>query len=145
SMVTRHGDREMAAATPPKWNTVFSQKRCQESGKPHLRTRQTQWTLSPSPTPSPKSSMAASMAGSRRGSLETLAAARRLRAERSKALSARSGGGLAAAWAGGFQAGSARVARSVFESLRNAGAARDEGRARRWRQGNDRRAARAGP
>jgi hypothetical protein len=44
-------------------------------------------------------------------------------------LSARSGGGLAATWARGVQAGSARVAGCVFESLRNAGAERDEGRA----------------
>src|SRR5262249_22682204 len=41
-------------------------------------------------------------------------------------LSARSGGGLAAAWERGVQAGSARVTGYVFESLRNAGAAGDE-------------------
>src|SRR5262249_31778409 len=46
-----------------------------------------------------------------------------------QALSARSGGGLAAAWARGVQAGSARVAGCVFEGLRHAGAERDEGRA----------------
>ena len=36
-----------------------------------------------------------------------------------QALSARSGGGLAAAWARGVQAGAARVAGCVFEGLRN--------------------------
>src|SRR5262249_44506043 len=63
----------MAAATQHKSNTVFSQKRSQESVKPHLRSRQTQCTLSPIATLSPKSPMAASTAGSRRGILETLA------------------------------------------------------------------------
>jgi hypothetical protein len=43
-----------------------------------------------------------------------------------QALSARSGGGLAAAWARGVQASAARVAGGVFEGLRNASAAGDE-------------------
>src|SRR5262245_24339484 len=61
-----------------------------------------------------------------------------------QALSARSGGGLAAAWARGVQASSARVAGLVFESLRVASGSRDEGRAQRRRQGDDRRADRGG-
>src|SRR5215471_16261682 len=55
-----------------------------------------------------------------------------------QALSARSGGGLAAAWARGVQAGAARVAGCVFEGLRNVGAAGDEVGAFRRRQGDER-------
>src|SRR6516165_4432041 len=58
-----------------------------------------------------------------------------------QALSARSGAGLAAAWARGFQAGAARVAGGVLEGLRYAGASGNEGRAQRRRQGDERRAA----
>src|SRR5262249_38614093 len=60
-----------------------------------------------------------------------------------QALSARSGGGLAAAWARGVQASAAGVAGGVFEGLRNAGAAGDEVGAFRRGQSHVRRAARA--
>src|SRR5262249_7894386 len=69
-----------------------------------------------------------------------------------QALSARSGGGLAAAWARGFQAGAARVAGCVFEGLRGCFLHSRKGRSGRtqrdriagWRHRNGRAAWRRG-
>src|SRR5262249_49847923 len=58
-----------------------------------------------------------------------------------EALSARSGGGLAAAWERGVQAGSAGEPGELLEGLRHARPERAEIRAFRRRQGNDGRAA----
>src|SRR5262249_52106323 len=60
-----------------------------------------------------------------------------------QALSARCGGGLAAAWARGVQAGSAGEPGELLEGLRHARPERAKIRAFRRRQGDDGRAARA--
>src|SRR6516162_5163897 len=57
----QRGDASQAACQtvkwpprPHQWNTVFSQKRSQESGKPHLRTRHTQMRAKPNPDTVPQ-------------------------------------------------------------------------------------------